>query len=334
MAHAFRLRLLLVAIGAAAGLAMAQQPSVPDAVPVPAISSDTNPANSTLDSILAALDANVASYSHTVPSFFCSERVDSEMEPAPDPGGMRRTIIESTFRVRRSAGTDGQAAFQESRSLKSIDGKLPPPGADESSELIGPVAVFGVFSYGMDLVSAKGEGCFRYRLRPPRKGRPTDRIVIEFEGLPARERSAGCPSNGRLSGRAFVNPSDLRMVRLETKARDHTSLEGMKETWDWAVDYAPVTLSGKTYWMPSAIHSKSVRDEADGPGVVVSNGGGGKRGGSTTTMGSSVGRPLTYTLEARYSDYHLLTVSSRIVPVAGAGENSPPDAGPTPPPDH
>ncbi len=312
MAHAFRLRLLLVAIGAAAALAMAQQPSVPDAIPVPALSTEIRPAGNTLDSILAAL----------------------EMEPAPDPGGMRRTIIESTFRVRRSVGADGQAAFQESRSLKSIDGKPPPPGADESSELIGPVAVFGVFSYGMDLVSAKGEACFRYRLHPPRKGRPTERIVIEFEDLPARERNAGCPSNGKLSGRAFVNPSTLRMVRLETKASDHTSLEGMKETWNWAVDYAPVTLSGKTYWMPSAIHSKSVRDEADGPGVVVSNGGGGRRGGSTTTMGSSVGRPLTYTLEARYSDYHLLTVSSRIVPVTGAGESSAPDPNAPPPPDH
>ena len=334
MAHAFRLRLLLVAIGAAPGLAMAQQPSVPTAIPVPDLSAEIKPADNTLGSILAALDANVAGYSHTVPSFFCSERVDSEMEPAPDPGGVRRTIIDATFRVRRSTDADGHPTFKESRSLKSIDGKPPPPGADEGPELIGPVAVFGVFSYGMDLVSGKGEACFRYRLHPPRKGRPTDRIVIEFEDLPARERSVGCPSNGKLSGRAFVNPSNLRMVRLETKASDHTSLEGMKETWNWAVDYAPVTLSGKTYWMPSAIHSKSVRDEADGPGVVVSNGGGGKRGGSTTTMGSSVGRPLTYTLEARYSDYHLLTVSSRIVPATGAGENSAPDPIPTPPPDH
>jgi hypothetical protein len=84
--------------------------------------------------------------------------------------------------------------------------------------------------------------------------------------------------------------------------------------------------------MPSAIHSKSVRDQTDAPGVIVS--GGGRRGGSTTTMGAPAGRPLIYTLEARYSDYHLLTVSSRIVPVTDADRNTAPDPTPTPTPDH
>jgi hypothetical protein len=329
MTRAFRLRLLLVAIGAATRLAMAQQPSAPDASPAPTLSRDTKPASNTLDSILAALDANVASYSRSVPSFFCNERVDSEMEPAPGPGGTRRAVIDATFRVRRSTDADGHTTFKESRSLKSIDGKPPPADAD-SSGLIGPVAVFGIFSYGINLVSASGEACFRYRLHPRRKNHPGDTIVIDFEDLPQRERAADCPSNGELSGRAFINPSNLRMLRLETKTRDHTSVEGIKETWDWKVDYAPITLSGKTYWMPTAIHSKSVSDEAAGPGVAI--GGGGRRGGgSTATMGPSAGRPLTYTLEARYSDYHLLTVSSRIVPVTDA--DSAPAPNPPPPPD-
>jgi len=328
MAHAFRLRLLLVAIGAAGGLAVAQQPSVPD----PAA-----PGN-TLATILATLEANVVSYDRSVPSFFCSEHANSQMEPTPDAGGVRRTLIDSTFRVRRLTEADGQITFKESRSLKSIDGKPPPPdsGSDieESSSLIGPVAVFGVFSNGLTLVTAKGEACFRYRLRQQRKARPGDRIVIEFEELPPRQRAEGCPTNGKISGRAFVSPDTVRLVRLETKTRDHLSEEGVRETWDWAVDYAPVALSGKTYWMPAAIHSKAVRDQADAPGVVVSSGGGGRRGGgSTPTMGAPVGRPLTYTLDAKYSDYHLLTVSSRIVPVTGAGESSAPDPAPALPPD-
>jgi hypothetical protein len=317
---------------------VAQQQSAQDALPAPAQSApsgDTKAADDTLDSILAALEANVADYSHSVPSFLCKEHVVSEMEPVSNAFGFLRTVTDSIFRVRRTIDSDGQGHLDESRVVTAVDGRPPPASVTEETAelnpLNAPMSVFGIFSGGLNLVSTFGKACFRYKLHPARKGHPGDKIVIDFESLPVRERDSVCPYTEKISGRAFIQPSAMRVVRMEAKMLDHEMRPGLKETWDWTIDYAPVMLGGKSFWMPTDIHSKAVPNS--GADTAPSSGGGtGRRGGGTTINPGQMPLP-TYTLEAKYSDYHRLTVVSRIVPATGGDDTSAPEPGPAPPPD-
>jgi hypothetical protein len=353
MAHVFSFRLLLASAFVGAGLAAAQHLRAQDAASPPAQSEvgkatdgkpadgqpedakpfenkpvDNQPADDSLDSILAALEGNVTDYGHSVPSFLCKEHVVSEMESTSNAAGLRRKVTDSIFRVRRSTGADGLGHLDESRVLTAVDGKPPPPEAtEETTEFNAPMSVFGIFSGGLNLVSSYGKMCFRYKLRPPRKGHPADRIVIEFENLPLRERDPACFYTDNITGRAFVQPSPMRVVRMEAKMRDHEMMPGVKETWEWTIDYAPVTLGGKIFWMPATIRSKAVPNSE--PATTYSSGTGRRGGGTTTSIQTS---PPTYTLEAKYSDYHRLNVVSRIVPVTGDDDQSPPVPAPAPAP--
>jgi hypothetical protein len=325
-------RPLSAAILLAAGLAIplrlpAQAPERPSPQ-----TAEGRPTDNDLDGILAALEANVADYSHSVPSFLCKEHVVSEMEPMPNPTGFVDTTTESIFRIFRAPGADGQSHLHESRVLQTVDGKPPRKDSDdETSALEGPMSVVGIFSGGLNLVSASGKACFRYKLHPARRGRPADRDVIEFEDLPPQQRDPSCPYTDKISGRAFVELESMRVVRMETKMRDHPTPLGFTETWDWAIDYAAVTLGGKTFWMPATIHSRAVPNPSAAADATSSSGGGRRGGGAS---GSSRGSPLTYTLDAKYTDYHRMNVVSRIVPASVADEKPVPEPAPTPTPAH
>lgn len=250
----------------------------------------------TLASILAHLDDNIDDFNRTVPSFLCKESVTSEMDPGPS-GTALRTSTTSTFLVRRSDDPDEPVGdskdptetiqFHESRIVKSIDanGFKPEEGAkkaDDPVNMNNPYVVFGIFSGGLTRVSTPGEACFHYRLEPTHRGNDSGHIVIDFASWPHNDLAHNCPYSDQISGRAVVDPTSMRVVHLENTTVDATG------TWTWSVDYSPIALSGKTFWVPATIHSQdvTVTDTPQDPVLHASN--------KTT---------VTHRLVARYSDY-------------------------------
>jgi hypothetical protein len=61
----------------------------------------------------------------------------------------------------------------------------------------------------------------------------------------------------------------------------------MKGEWTWTVEYGPVQLLGKTFWVPKTIRSTSVTKDPS----------------------------YTWSFEGTYTDYHLFHAESRIVPM-------------------
>jgi hypothetical protein len=284
-----------------------------------------------MDAILAALDANIASYDHSVPSFLCNEHVVSLLQPTYGVAGYQRTITDSVFRIRRTTTADDHTSLQESRLVKAVDGRpiaksTTTDASEDTTMLGGPMSVFGIFSGGLSLVSTPAKICFRYHLHPQRKNHPGDKIVIEFENLPLKERAAPCPFGDQTSGRATINPATMRVVRLEAKLREYELRPGEKETWEWKIDYSPVVLSGMTFWMPSVIRSTAVPNVvAEAPGATNTSGRRGGLGATMSTQPASQSPPFTYSLIANYSDYHLLNVTSRIIEVTGDEDTSAPE---------
>jgi hypothetical protein len=58
-------------------------------------------------------------------------------------------------------------------------------------------------------------------------------------------------------------------------------------TWNWAIDYVPVELNGKTFWLPKTITATTVTNHPP---------------------------DLKWTFVANYRNYHLLHVQSTLLP--------------------
>lgn len=260
-------RLASIALAASlAAVCFAQQPT---AAP--------NPSAISLHDILLRLQGNLTDYLNNVPNFFCNERVISNRTQPGHPN--KRTTTDSIFRLRRDSKA-GKPVLSESREIKTVDGNRA-----NGEELRGPSILNGVFASGANLVSLEMSRCFNYKLEPPTTLNKAPAILISFTLKPEAQSNDSCHGLENQSGRAFIDPATLHTERLETRIPNHQVSPGRKVLWTWAVDYAPVSLAGKQFWMPKTITSKADADDAS----------------------------ATWDFLANYSSYHKLAVTSRII---------------------
>ena len=245
----------------------------------------------TLDDILQRLEDNLLHYDSTVPSLYCAEHVVSSMV-----GNFRsqNAITDSTFRLKRVLNPDQTTNLNESREIKAIDGH-----PAEAEALVGPAIVSGAFSGGLATVSISQKPCMRYRLRPAKSNRPGTPYIVEFESLFNQTHPADCLLQEDGHGRVFIDPTTMQIKRMELTAPRHTMYPGGKSDngsiiqpvvgeWILAVDYSPVLLGGKTFWLPTTITSRATSGNG-GPGATI------------------------WSFDAKYTNYHKLEVTSRIL---------------------
>jgi hypothetical protein len=245
-----------------------------------------------LKRILDRLDANLSYYDARVPSLFCDERVvSSQAEP-----GMRdvNTVADSVFRLKRTLEPDHTVSLVESREIQLVDGK---PATSQAH--YDPTMLRGAFEGGLAVVSRSQSACMSYSLRRTKRGGPREPYVVRFATVLTPQNSAGCLLQENSSGRAFVDPVSLQVTRLELTTPHHVIIPGspfvspIKGRRDLSVDYAPVLLGGETFWMPSAITMRNV-------------------------SGSGTFHMMIWSYKATYRNYHLMEVTSRILPGGAA----------------
>jgi hypothetical protein len=239
------------------------------------------PAGSSVDAVLRQMQAHLEEYRATVPDVFCSEHVVSSVVARR---AYSQTVTDSNFRLRKTRFDDGVISFEETRSVLAVDGKKP---LDPGAELSGPAVLSGVFSDGLRIVSHEVEGCYVYTVLPPRDGHPKDKIIVKFKEAARETRPLGCPPYEGTWGQATVDPVSMRALRLEKTTPDAQKMRNQSLMWRWTVDYAPVELSGKTFWMPKAIHSTSQTESGD----------------------------YLWSFDGSYRNYHLFRAESKIVPI-------------------
>jgi hypothetical protein len=244
----------------------------------------------TLDDVLEGLQANLHDYRQTVPDLYCNERVESTLQGR---GTNQKTVTEATFRLRKRRLEDGTIEFEESRVLRKVDGR---PVTENVEKLSGPAILSGVFSTGLDLISEEERGCYEYTLRTgagtgvpekqPSDQRDAEKMVVEFKDLPQGERERACAPFESTYGYAVIDPVSLHVVLLEKTTPDYGRITGMKGEWTWTVEYGPVQLLGKTFWVPKTIRSTNMTKD----------------------------HSYTWSFDGTYTDYHLFHAESRIVP--------------------
>ena len=174
--------------------------------------------------------------------------------------------------------------LDESREIIAIDGK-PANGRDIDA----PTTFSGAFSGGLALVSKAPEACMRYTLEPVRPGRP---IIVRFASVPAAQRPKHCILDDDGSGQVTIDPASMQIAKIEIKVPHHVLIPRTKDghtappidtRWDVQVDYKPVMLNARTFWLPVRISSVSSAEQA------------------------------AWSFIATYSNYHLLEVHSRVL---------------------
>jgi len=238
----------------------------------------------TLEDILRALQANLESYDKNVPSFFCDEHAVSEMFP-----GTRRdvTVTDSVFRLKRVEDADHTTSFVESREVKSVNS-----GPVTSASPDPPAVIDGIFEGALAVVSASQQPCMHYELRKPKDGD----IILDFKTADHPTQAKDCVLQEKAHGRAVIDAATLQIKRLEMTAPRHIIrddrnqwAEPLKGEWVVSVNYAPVLLDRRTFWMPGAINSRVTSD----PNSFHSR---------------------TWIFKGTYTNFHKLEVSSRVLP--------------------
>lgn len=236
-----------------------------------------------LDAILRHLENNFIQYHASIPSFFCDEHVVSGIRRGITPLEVMRT--NSIFRLKRER-SGKRSQLIESREIKTVNGKP----AKESQALRGPALLSGAFNIATAMIAYDEKPCFTYRLTEPSKHH---QYIIEYATKNPKQQDKRCSVTEPTSGRAFVDPETMQITRIEARIPHHPMPGSITGLWTWSVDYGKVVLNGKTFWLPKNISSFATSDQPlqwKGPSA------------------------LQWSFDATYSNYHELTVTSRILP--------------------
>lgn len=266
-----------------------------------------------VEQVLTGVLKNFANYLSTVPNLFADEHLVSSSSAfgtglgtgnraisGANSGssvsgnhGLFYSTYDSIFRLKRSDAKSKVPTLIESRQIQSVDHR--PPAPDQT--LSGPSILSGAFSYAASFLSPVLEPCYNYRLETNQHLHGAAVLVVDYASKQMVPRGARCPVAEQNSGRAFIDPKTMQIVRLE-QTRPHHEVDSKslgvpaqdeQETpyyWTWSIDYAPVTLNGKSFWLPKATSSRLETNE---------------------------GR-THWSFVADYRNYHLMDVSSTILP--------------------
>jgi hypothetical protein len=206
-----------------------------------------------LNQILPRVQEHVKEFEHSLADFICNEKITSKELM----GGttIHETDIDSTFRgtQNRDKNPDGKyQPFTEWRDIQMIDGRPAPKG----QQLTGPFLFGGGFSSILvEIFAAENSQYFNYKVIGTEKVDGKAAVIVKFETRKGQDALLHRELFGNQyvmkgSGKAWLDLSSMNVLRLEIQYLDPPMPEGVLSL---AVDYAPVVIQEKTFWMPKTV---------------------------------------------------------------------------------
>src|SRR5262249_44797816 len=187
-----------------------------------------------------------------LPDFVCSEKITSMRM---DSGRVTsQKIVESIF---TSLQTPQRGlAFTESRDVVTIDGKPVRPGTSMPRLPFGMGGGFG--SLLTMTFSPANIKVHDYEV-PDTEKLDSGMVFIRFRTKPG-QRQLGEILNGHAFysndiGKALIDVRTMQVLRLERQSLDNPPPFASNST---AVDYGPVTIGDREFWMPQMVRSEVV----------------------------------------------------------------------------
>ncbi|WP_433967375.1 hypothetical protein [Tunturiibacter gelidiferens] len=230
-----------------------------------------------LDRILTRVEANTEQYKAAVPSFLCDEHITSQ--EIRDGELKHETTVEALFRVTRSASPAG--ALEESREIRSVNGK-----SSSSKKLDMPISFNGGFSAALaKFLSADRRECFDYQADPASPA-PPGTEAFTFTAREAAAKQPACVSiQPGTTGKFVIDASTMQVTHIERTVPNPIGKE-QAVLGTASVDYAPVTLNGRSFWLPSTV----------------------------VAFTTETTKTNAFRFTAKYTNYHRFAASSTILP--------------------
>jgi hypothetical protein len=214
-----------------------------------------------LEQVLESVQAHVSEFAHGLPDFICDETITSRELW----GGRAKheTVFESEFTGRQNTVENGKP-FVESRAIKTVNGRPAAP----AQELKAPFLYGGGFSSVLvEIFARENAPYFNYSLSGTETLAGQTALVIKFETRNGQKRltyrdlfGQRTYLNGR--GKAWIDPESMNVMRLELRYLDPPAGAGELKV---SVDYAPVTIKEKTFWMPRIVSAAQTIPNAKVP---------------------------------------------------------------------
>jgi hypothetical protein len=205
----------------------------------------------TVEEILSRVQANTGQFEKSLPDFVCDEKVHSQRI---EHGVVtHEAAAESHFTgLQRKSG---RMSFTETREYVTIDGK---PAA--KSPRLSRVPLFGGgFSSLLDQTFSKRFAPLHdYRILGRERLGDRPALGIEFATKPGQDVlrmlfGKDDVRTQRDTGKAWIDEETLQVLRIERRFLNlPSSSAGMVAT----VDYGPVSIDGKPFWMPLRVKSE------------------------------------------------------------------------------
>ena len=209
-------------------------------------------AQGSVEEILTRIQANLAEYKATVPSFAADESVTS---PRVVNGAVRQESVSSAlFTCRVKARSDRQW-FGETHEVITMNGKP----ARKTQQLSGPFIVRGAFLSLLDATfDAENIPFQNYRVVGMETLAGRKALVLAFETKPGQTHLRFM-MNGKSyatndTGRAWLDTESMQLLQIERKYSDMPSDEIVV-----TVAYFSSTIDGKTFWLPKTVTSSDKR---------------------------------------------------------------------------
>jgi len=208
-----------------------------------------------LNEVLGAVSQNVKEFQDLLPDFVCNERVTSTQF---DSGKMRKEkVVESIFTgVQRSREEDRVGfAFAESRDIVAIDGK-PAPKGTAFPKL--PYRFAGGFSSLLIMTFAPDNLPYHdYSIADRHRSASGDSLLVRFATKQGQQKLRAVFQGKQFIekdvGAAWIDSTSFRVVRL---LRQSLNLPPVFTRSSTTVDYGPVTIDEKQFWMPMKINAE------------------------------------------------------------------------------
>jgi hypothetical protein len=208
-----------------------------------------------VDQVLASVSRNVREFQDLLPDFVCNEKITST---AYESGNVKETrTVESIFTAikKPSPGPRGLLVFTETRDITAIDGKPAHKGA-RMPKL--PLAMFGGFGALLSMTFAPENLQYQqYEMYEMLEG--GTRVVIHFstkEGQ--RELRTFLDGEGLINmdeGIAWIDNASMQVARLQ---RDFLNLPRALRQLQNTVDYGPVVIGDRQFWLPRAMRTDAI----------------------------------------------------------------------------
>jgi len=253
-------------------------PVLAQTMPSPSVSTSQSAAEkSEVDRLVDQLRENLAVLCRTLPSITAHKRVETH---ATRGIIWQNSTSEGNVRVMRATGG---GALDETNQMTVFNGKPLAPGVQK-----GPFQPSAAFIHLQFLFFRHlDRACLSFTMVPQSSASAPIELYValspEFDSLPNCKRQLSLSDQGDptgLTGIVRVDPATHQATHIE---RTMPASGGNNEPF-FSTDYAPVKIGEKTFWLPTETDSLAIMNKAKVHTIV------------------------------HYSDYHLFTASSTILP--------------------